>query len=218
MARRGSSQAVKLVEAKRNAQVIEMVTQGKPHSVIASLVGVSVGRISQIVSASRAEWAARREIATEDHINLSLMKLDEVYDEARLGWERSYQDAITTTTKKSLRTPKVSKKMLEKARAKLVTTNQDETRKGQAGDPAFLQVMKQVVDTRLKLLNAFPKEDRGDTNIIMVRDWENLAKPIPLVGVTGGDSSSQEVEARIESVGQEKESNNNNGKNGNGHA
>lgn len=210
MARRGSSQATKLMELKRNTQVIEMVTQGKPHSVIAALVGLSTGRISQIVSEARTEWAARQAIAAEDQISVSLTKLDEVYDEARLGWERSYQDAVTITTKKSLRNPKVSKKTLEKVKAKLRTTSQDEIRKGQAGDPAFLQVMKNVVDTRLKLLNAFPKEDKSETTNVIQINWGDLSKPIPNPEVIDVTPSS-EIEARIEA----ELSSNNNNNNGN---
>lgn len=197
MARRGSSQATKLNELKRNTQVIEMVTQGKPHSVIAAIVGLSTGRISQIVCEARAEWAARQSIAAEDQISVSLMKLDEVYNEARLGWERSYQDAVTLTTKKNLRTPKVSKKKLDAAKAKLQITAQDEVRKGQAGDPAFLQVMKNVVDTRLKLLNAFPKEEK-DTHVNITQiNWGDLSNPIPSTEIIDVTPSS-EIEARIE--------------------
>lgn len=216
MARRGSSQATKLAELKRNTQVIEMVTQGKPHSVIAALVGVSVGRISQIVAEARTEWAARQAIATEDQISVSLTKLEEVYSEARAGWERSYQDAVTIVTKKSMRKPKLSKKMVESARAKLVTTALDETRKGQAGDPAFLQVMKNVVETRLKLLNAFPKESQGPAVVINQWDWEKMSNPIPFTEAIEA-TLSQEVEARIEAeLKPEPHPPNNNG-NGNGH-
>lgn len=216
MARRGSSQATKLAELKRNTQVIEMVTSGKSHSVVAALVGVSVGRISQIISEARAEWTVRREIAAEDQIDVSLTKLDEIYNEARLGWERSYQDAVTLTTKKSLRTPKISKKVLARAKAQLVTTNQDEVRKGQAGDPAFLQVMKNVADTRLKLLNAFPKEDKTEINNIVQFDFSQFTNPIPCevpIQLTPAD----EVEARIAQESKVESPKNNSNGNGKAH-
>jgi predicted transcriptional regulator len=211
MANRGVS--VKAAWLRRDAQVVEMFCQGKTQSTIAKLVGISQGRVAQIVAEARAEWLARHEIAAEDHVNLSLMKLDEVYDEARLGWERSYQDAVTLTTKKSLRTPKVSKKTLEKARAKLVTTNVDEVRKGQAGDPAFLQVMKNVVDTKLKLLNAYPKDEQGPAVVINQWPWEKMQEPVPMVDAIEATPSA-EVEARIEA---ELKSEQPPSSNGNGH-
>lgn len=188
--------AKRTAEQQRNTQIVELYCQGKDQGTIGKIFGLSQGRVSSIVQQARDEWAARREIASEDHVNLSLMKLDEVYREARLGWERSYQDAVTLTTKKSLRTPKVSKKNLDKARAKLVTTNLDEVRKGQAGDPAFLQVMKNVVDTKLKLLNAFPREEKTEVNNVVQINWNDLANPIVSVEPLDKTPSSA-IEERI---------------------
>jgi len=196
MAVRGASLSKRHAEMRRNADIVEMYCQGKSQAEVAKAFGLSQVRVSSIVIQARAEWLAKKEIATEDHINVSLMKLDRVYDEAESGWHRSYQDAVTITSRKN-RQDKDGKLKKRLARAdELVEVYREEKRSGQAGDPAFLHIMKDVVETRLKLLGAFPKEERNETTNVVI-NWGDLSNPIISVEPLPTTPSS-EVEARIE--------------------
>ena len=107
------------------------------------------------------------------------------------GWDRIIEQADRTY-----------QRSLKDAR-KIVTfrsesgENQTETVEGQAGDMAALGVKLKAVEMKLKLLNAFPKEQK-DTNVIIQQiNWGDLATPIPSGDVLEIKPSSK-VEARIE--------------------
>lgn len=209
-----------VLSEKLKTDVMELVNSGKNMTETAKIVGVSVGRVSQIVTEKRLEWTARREIAIQDHIEVQLAKLTETYRQADEAFLRSTQDGVTVTTMKNRRKEEENGKELnrrvKKADAELRVTSELTTRKGQCGDPSFLKVKADLIATSLKLLGAFPKDDKGPAVVINQWPWQEMAVPV-VNGEALDMTPSAEVEARIEAEVKSETPPSNNG-NRNGHA
>lgn len=160
----------------------------------ARIVKVTVGRVSQIVKEKREEWAAKNEVAAKEHIEVQLERLHRTYQQAERTYQRSLKDAKKVVTSSS-------------ANGESETV----TLEGQAGDTAALGIKLRCIETALKLLGAFPKEEKTEvTNVVQI-NWAEFSAAIPCtepLAVTPAD----EVEARIaaESIPSP------NGQNGNG--
>lgn len=184
---------VLVAEAKKN-RIMEMVCGGKTLTTVAGLVGLSIGRISQIVTEKRAEWAAKNEVIVGDHVAIEMARLDRIIEQADRTYNRSLKDAKKVVTSQS-----------ESGESQTVTTE------SQSGDMAALSVKLRAVEMKLKLLNAFPKEDRQEvTNVVQI-NWSELSTPIPAQQVIDVTPSSK-VEARIAAELNPLPNNNGNGK------
>lgn len=205
-----------LVSQDKKTRISELVCQGKNLTEVAKIIGVTVGRVSQIMSEVRAEWTAKREVAVQDHIEIEVAYVRHIRQEALDAWEKSKQDGVTVTTVKSHRKDEdeSSKRRLKKADKELEVIRQEERRTGQVGDVACLHVAENCTDKLLKLLGAFPKEDKGPAVIINQWPWQEMAVPV-VNGEAIDVTPSAEVEARIEAEVKSETPPSNNG-NGNG--
>ena len=200
MARRGSSQAVKTAEAVRDARIMELYCQGKTQADIAGIVGLSSQRVTQIIAKERQEAIARKSVSADDKLEVELRKLDELDEAAKLGWENSLKSSTSVLTRKvkPRQDKKISDKRLETAGKELalITVSQEETVTTVAGDPRFLKIRLDTVDKKLRLLNAYPKEEKTEVNNVVQINWGDLAnfivsvEPLP-------ETPSSEIEKRI---------------------
>lgn len=98
-----------------------------------------------------------------------LGKIDRLEREYWRGWERSCEDAETVVKKQK---GTLTKRKDEKT-GKFVAerpAEQQQTSKGQAGDPRFLAGVKDCIDRRIKLLGLdAPKE-------VIIKDWRKEAQ------------------------------------------
>jgi hypothetical protein len=116
---------------RRRGQVAELYCQGKSHLEISKAIGCSLSSVSRDLTDARAEWRSRREQKVAAFVEEQLAKIDNCERVAWLGWERSTLDAVTVTTEG------------EKT---------SEERRGQAGDPRFLEIALKCVKQRCELL------------------------------------------------------------------
>ena len=181
MANRGASKSTVAREEARNAQIAEMYCDGKTQTQIAKELGISQGRISQIIIEFREEVAARAAVAVADKVAIQTARLDGIFKEAKSAWEASKEYAVTTVVKMALRGggSKSFKSQAKKVKAKFVKVGSEEKREGQCGNPVYLQVMKNTVDTILRLHNAFPKETTNNNVVIQQFDFSQFMDPIP---------------------------------------
>lgn len=190
------SKPVMVIAGRKKDRIMEMVCEGKTLTEVGQIVGLTVARISQIAKEKREEWAAKNEIVVGDHIAVEIARLDRIIQQADRTYQRSLKDARKVVTHRSE-----------------AGESQTETVEGQAGDMAALGVKLRAVEMKLKLLNAFPKEEQSTNVVINQWEWGELSKPIPIEGKVLSDvKPSDEIEARIAAELEAKPSTNGNGK------
>lgn len=201
----GNSLKVKTLQKQRRDLIVNRYREGVNQKEIAKEIGVTQGRVSQILEQCRQEWAAREALVIGEKIAMEIGELYKVRDAAWEAYVKSQQDAVTVVTKKA--PPRKSddeddeepvdlRRRVKKANDQLRVILQEEKRVGQCGDPAYLMIVKDCTLQVLKLLGAFPKEDKTEVNNIVQVNWAEFSSPIecsePLT-ITPAD----EVEARI---------------------
>jgi len=194
---RGASQRSVTIAKERKALVADLYRSGRTQDSIAKELGITGARVCQILRECKEEWVASAAVDIADKIAIAIAELQDIKSRARESFFKSQQDAVTVTTRKmpAKVDPKL-KKPLKAAQAKLRTISQEEKRVGQVGDPAFLHIEKDCTINLLKLLNAFPKEDKTEINNIVQFNWQELVKPIPCE-LPIASTPSSEIEARI---------------------
>lgn len=195
---------------ERDARIAELACQGKSYTDIGKIIGISQGRVSQIISQFKAEWAAKSQVAIADHIEVETAHLRRVREEAWQAWEKSKEDGVTVTTIKM--PPRTIKGQHVKATKALKVIRQEEKRVGQVGDVACLHIVESSTDKLLKLLGAYPKEEKTEVNNVVQINWGDLSNPIVAVEPLQ-TTPSTEVEKRIAAESSNGKSNSN----GNGH-
>jgi len=138
-----------LAIAKRQEIVSRHYFAGKTMQEIAELAEVAIGTVSTDLEILRKQWQedAKREF---DHWQAQeLARVDKVEAEAWMAWELSLRDAETTTVVREEDEDgnPIEKHMLQ--------------RKGQSGNPKYLDVIAKCVDQRWKLLGFDKEKDDG---------------------------------------------------------
>jgi hypothetical protein len=103
---------------------------------IAGEVGVNHTQVFLDIKAIRADWRANTRWNFEEKQNLELARLDQVELEAWKGWARTIGKVKT-----------VRQEVDSQGKKRLVTTIEH-----QAGDPRFLEVVRNCVRTRCEIL------------------------------------------------------------------
>lgn len=151
----------KLIILERRQRVARAYQELTPQWKIAQAEGVSQQTISQDLAFIREQWRQSMLLDADQRMAQELAKIDDLEAKARAGWERSCQDAEnirTTTTAEGTQT---------------VTT-----RRGQAGDPRFLDVISKCIQDRCKLLGLLDERNRTNiSNTVNIINWDAMCQP-----------------------------------------
>jgi hypothetical protein len=178
---------------ERRQQVAQLYLANHSQWEVARKLKVTQACISNDLKFLREEWLARAKASTDERQALELAKLDRLELLALTAWERSCEDAEGETTKTELaRLTRLRKAMEPKAPDKSETQQllvlDDESglvpvkevttssRKGQSGNPAFLQIVHDCIQLRAKMFGLLQDVNINVGNTIGL-DWGSLAKP-----------------------------------------
>ena len=147
-----SNRARRFAILERRHQVIRLYCQGVYQSEIARLVGVDTATVCRDLQALHEEWKAEHAEALERRKAEQLAKIDHEETVAWEAWERSCQDAESEDT------VTVSGRTTKDGAALPDLTRTTRSRKGQAGDPRFLERVSWCIEQRCKLLRLYPEK------------------------------------------------------------
>ena len=114
----------------------DLYLQGWLQADIADEIGIDQSTVSRDLKALQGEWLASALMDFNEAKAQELAKIDRLEREYWRGWERSCEDAEQTTQEG---TPDSVDKVKK-------------TKKGQAGDPRFLQGVQWCIERRCKIL------------------------------------------------------------------
>lgn len=123
-------------------RIADLYLRGRLQVDIAQELGISQQTVSLELKALHREWLASALIDVDRAKAKELAKVDRLEQEYWTAWERSCEDAETVTEKGKGASGKDKPTEFEK-------TIQ---RKGQAGDPRFLQGLQWCIERRCKIL------------------------------------------------------------------
>ncbi len=180
---------------ERRRQVADLYLKGATQWEIAGKLQCSQGTICNDLSAIREQWLQSSVVDFSLKKAEELAKLDALERAAWQGWARSCEDARTShrrTEEAFLAAPgKVTKGRSEaEEQARLVVLRRvvAETRKGQAGDPRFLERVAWCIECRLKVMGALKAEK--NVQVVTGFPWDAIA------GILAGPAEDR-VEARL---------------------
>ena len=125
--------------ARDRRRISDLYLRGWIQADIAEKLGVSQATISGDIKALHRDWLKSSLIDFDKAKARELAKIDDLERINYAAWERSCEDA-ESTTKKMIGDPTTGRKEMSK------------TAKGQAGDPRFLQGIQWCIDRRCKIL------------------------------------------------------------------
>lgn len=125
----------RLAILERRKHVARRYLRGELQHEIAQAFEVDQATISRDLRVIHDEWLAQTSIDRAAWIAQEVGRIDEIEREAWLAWKRSQEDAVA-----------------RRARLRAGVGESEETRKGQAGDARFLQVVLNCVERRCKIL------------------------------------------------------------------
>ena len=142
---------------ERRRQVSDLYLKGATQWEIAGRLQCSQGTVCNDLAAIREQWLQSSLVDFSQKKAEELARLDAVERAAWQGWERSFEDARTSyqRTEEALQSPPKATKgrsEAEEEQARLVVVRRivAETRKGQAGDPRFLERVGWCIECRLR--------------------------------------------------------------------
>lgn len=144
---------VRVILAERQREVARLYARGLDQYEIGERLGIPQPVVSRDLTAVRKSWLAS---SMEDWATVKaaeLAKIDATEAEAWAAWERSKRDAESITEKEE-----VSERNGE-------VSSTVKTRKGQCGDPRFLEVIAKCREQRCKIFGLYQ-----DVNILSVAD------------------------------------------------
>jgi hypothetical protein len=148
--------------ARDRRKTADLYLQGWLQADIAGFLGISQSTVSNDLKALQAEWLRSALLDFDEAKAREIAKIDRLEREYWAAWERSREDAETVRQEGSRKgeggegLPPVDKVV--------------KTRKGQAGDPRFLQGVQWCIDKRCKILGVDAPQK------IEVYDWRKEAK------------------------------------------
>jgi hypothetical protein len=125
-----------LAMEQRRKRVASLYLRRWTQTRIAHHLGVSQTTISRDMDVIRDEWRANRTMNYERRLDQEIAEVDGVMERALKGWLRSLTDAETVTTTETEGKPQEVKT----------------SRKGQSGNPAYLDKILACVELRLRLI------------------------------------------------------------------
>ena len=180
---------------ERRRQVADLYLNGATQWEIAGRLQCSQGTVCNDLAAIREQWLGSSLRDFDAKKAEELARLDAVERAAWQVWERSFEDARTSyqRTEEALQSPPKATKGRSEAKedqARLVVVRRivAETRKGQAGDPRFLERVGWCIECSLKVIGALKAEK--DVQVVTGFPWDAIA------GIGAGPVGDR-VEARL---------------------
>lgn len=186
---RHNSRQHKMAVMDRRRQVSELYLQGWCQDEMAEKFKVTPAIISLDLKGIREKWQERILMNFEEHKMRELARIDQLELWAVEGWKRSCEDAVVSTrkTEKAMQVvPKVKdgakkgrkeKGMVGKEvpEMKMVPVRRyvEEQRRGQAGNPAFLDKIEKCIELRLRIFGVL-EQKMNQINVTQI-NWDGLA-------------------------------------------
>jgi hypothetical protein len=149
----------RLAILQRRVEVSQMYCSGKPLVEIALHFGVSMQTVSKDLCTIRKEWMRSAKESFADAKNREVAKLDHLEATAWESFVKSTGVKATIKTRTSSNRPYV--------------THKERTIRFSAGNEKFLEIVQRCIETRLKVLGAFPKgENANEVNLTL--NWQEL--------------------------------------------
>jgi hypothetical protein len=194
-----------LVIAERRLAVAKLYLQGRSQYEIAAQLNTSQPTVSCDLVVIRKQW---RESAVADFdakMDEQLARIDLLEETAwrqfgesckpaeskRVTVERAPRAELKTDDDEPLEEVPADAPPAQKLM--IIKRNVERVSKGQTGNPAFLEKVAWCIETRLKLLGAFEKDNRQKAASVNVLNWGELA-------ARADDSGPDELEQQIRSV------------------
>ncbi len=212
----------------RQAKVAEMYLKGSSQDAIAKALSTTQATVSNDLAACREKWKEESVGAFDERLATELRRIDMVEEAAWGGWERSMRDQETIVNRVDTvpireapidddpnghgpRNERIRQRLTtpvgSKATMTVLRATEETVRKGQIGDPRFLDKVAWCIDTRLRILGAY-KEQKQQNTIVQINfdamtertpiDNDPLekqiaavgsgSKPNPIVSVSDGSS------------------------------
>jgi hypothetical protein len=151
----------KLAIAERRLRVARAYCQGKGIVAIVAAEGVNHGTVSRDLAAVRDEWQNARHGLLDERVAVELAKIDNLEAVAWEAWFRSCEDSQTQKTRKvkgktAFEVVEVSEEKVKTKERRPVQLPDIDTaemiRRGQSGNPAFLERVSWCINRRCELL------------------------------------------------------------------
>lgn len=138
--------------ARDRRRISDLYLQGWIQADIAATVGISQSTISRDLKALQAGWLQSALMDFNEAKSRELAKVDRLEREYWQAWARSCEDAETVRQEGSRKKHKKDEDNNENDDKLPSVDKIVKTRKGQAGDPRFLQGVQWCIDRRCKIL------------------------------------------------------------------
>lgn len=155
----------------------EMYIKGMSLKAIADEVKLSIATISNDLAKVRERWIAESIVNYDEAVAREIAKIDNLEMTSWKAWEKSLEDSSEEVKKKELarEAPQKGDKKAKPSKPRLVPVKivEEVRRKGQTGDPRFLERIAWCIETRSKLLGLI-KKDTVQNNTFVQIDWAAL--------------------------------------------
>jgi predicted transcriptional regulator len=197
---------------ERRQRVAELYLKGKSQWDVAKEIGVTQALVSMDLKVLREQWLAEAKMDFAARQAQELAKIDHLEKLALAAWERSCADAETRVQKRELARLIQMRKELGRQRnnvkknddiagddhqnqeplAELVPVKEvsEKTKKGQSGNPAFLEIVKGCIELRAKLFGLIKPPEVSMQQSFVNIDWN----------APGSDGGAGAIEASIQRV------------------
>lgn len=184
------------VALERCHKAASLYLRGRTYAEIAKELGVCRETINRDMKRARTIWRKRASRTYQKHLYEQLARLDEIEQQAWIGWERSLKDSLETGT--------------EDGESPMGNTSRTTTkRRRQSGNATFLKVIQDTVRQRSELLGLLDPEARNsmeqtDADVVSVviesRDEADEFRSLSLAAFRSKLQEAVEEELKEESA------------------
>lgn len=133
-------------------RISELYLKGKSQAAIASALGISQAQVCYDMRHVRSTWLKATAMNLDEAKAKELAAIDNTEREAWEAWERSLQDDVTKQKREksvTVRQKDFDENIIELPANEVTRTL---TRRGQSGNPAYLNIVMSCIDKRCKIL------------------------------------------------------------------
>ncbi len=171
-------------EAFRKKRATQLYLEGYAQFEIAIRLGVTQAAVSKIIKRVKKEWQTEVVTNTAAARNREIARLENIYKVAIKAWKRSKRNAESESISKEY--ARLEKKMRKlkgrgdgkRSRCPLIVIKKKSDRKtmGQSGDPRFLYLAKECIETIAKIRGILEPETNNTQITVLQVPWEQLSR------------------------------------------
>ncbi len=164
--------------ANLHKEVSDLYLRGYPQYQIAELVNCGINTVAKVLMDLKEQWLRTSAISFDEKKSKELARIDQLEQTAWDAWEHSRKVLETTSVKREQIRQKVPNRKKE---FRLVPgrTTEETIKKGQNGDPRFLDQIAWCIETRLRMMGLLKGEGTNIGSISI--DWNQLMSPPKIV-------------------------------------